>query len=160
MFKKSEPENFSNGNLAHSGEPDTVETVVGPSVHVEGDFSSEGNILVKGSVAGNVKTSQLLTVEEGAKISANVKALEAIIAGEITGNVKVEDRIDIKSSARISGDVSCKILAVEAGALISGKIAMKGLDEALSGGITRKKGFGRGKIKEDGTEDIEENSVL
>jgi cytoskeletal protein CcmA (bactofilin family) len=36
--------------------PDEVETVVGPSVHVEGDFASEGNIIVKGMVSGNVKT--------------------------------------------------------------------------------------------------------
>ncbi len=127
-------------------EPDTVETVVGPSVHVEGDFSSEGDILVRGSVAGNVKTSRLLTVQEGAKISANVRAGEAVVAGEISGNVKVSDRIDLKATARIAGDIACKVLSVEAGALVHGKITMKGI-EMVKGGVTRKKGTSKSRIK-------------
>ncbi len=106
---------------------DDVETVVGPSVHVEGDFSSEGNILVKGMVSGNVKTSRLLTVESGARITANVKAANAIISGEIKGNVRVSDRLELTETARISGDIVCKVFAVEPGALIVGKVTMEGI---------------------------------
>lgn len=106
---------------------ENVETVVGPSVVVEGDFSSEGNILVKGVVSGNVKTAQLLTVEEGAKILANVKAQDAVIAGEVKGNVRVGDKLELTQSAKILGDVSCQVLVVAAGAQLHGKVAMKGL---------------------------------
>ena len=128
-----------------AAEIDSVETIVGPSVHVEGDFASEGNILVKGSVAGNVSTSRKLTVEEGAKISANVKAEEAVVAGEISGNVKVKERIDLLSSARVAGDIACKVLSVEAGALVHGKITMKGLE--AKAGVTRKRGATRTTTK-------------
>lgn len=106
---------------------DDVETVVGPSVHVEGDFASEGNILVKGIVSGSVKTSKLLTVEPGAKIFANIKAGSAVISGEIKGNVKITERLELTASARVMGDAECKVLVVEAGALVHGKVAMKGL---------------------------------
>lgn len=112
-----------------SSSHDDVETVVGPSVHVEGDFSSEGNILVKGIVSGSVRTSKLLTVEPGAKIFANVKAGSAVISGEIKGNAKVDEQMELTASARVLGDIECKVLVVEAGALISGKIGMKGLDD-------------------------------
>ncbi|PIR74648.1 MAG: hypothetical protein COU35_01400, partial [Candidatus Magasanikbacteria bacterium CG10_big_fil_rev_8_21_14_0_10_47_10] len=76
MFQKPTESSFS-----YDAQPqhDDVETVVGPSVHVEGDFASEGNIVVKGSVAGSVKTSRQLTVVEGAKILANVKAGTALV---------------------------------------------------------------------------------
>lgn len=107
---------------------DDVETVVGPSVHVEGDFASEGNILVKGIVSGSVKTSKLLTVESGAKIFANVKAGNAVIAGQIKGNVRVGDRLELSASAQIAGDIDCKVLVVEAGALVQGKVSMKGVN--------------------------------
>ena len=107
---------------------DEVETVVGPSVNVEGDFSSEGNIIVKGTVAGSVKTSKMLTVEEGAKIVANVRAGNAVISGDVRGNVKIGDRLELKASAKVAGDIECKILAVDAGALLSGKVMMKGLE--------------------------------
>ncbi|PIR75604.1 MAG: hypothetical protein CO030_02450 [Candidatus Magasanikbacteria bacterium CG_4_9_14_0_2_um_filter_42_11] len=128
MFQKSTPPPMDTEYKAPtSSENDDVETVVGPSVHVEGDFASEGNILVKGSVSGNVKTSKLLTVEKGAQILANVRAGSAHISGNIKGNVKVEDRIELTSSAQILGDITCSTLVVEPGALVQGKVMMSGV---------------------------------
>ncbi|MDD2656781.1 MAG: polymer-forming cytoskeletal protein [Patescibacteria group bacterium] len=134
MFKQT-PDNSENmntttthNNHAQHHEEDQVETVVGPSVVVEGDFVSEGNILVKGTVSGNVKTGRLLTVEEGAKILANVKAGDAIISGEVQGNVKVDGKLELTASARLLGDISCETLVIEAGALLQGKVSMDGLE--------------------------------
>jgi len=107
---------------------DEVETVVGPSVNVEGDFSSEGNIIVKGMVAGSVHTSKHLSVEQGARIMANVRAGSAQIAGEVKGNMKVKEVLELTSTARILGDLEVKTLIVEAGALISGKVMMPGFE--------------------------------
>ncbi|MBU1895638.1 polymer-forming cytoskeletal protein, partial [Patescibacteria group bacterium] len=104
------------------------ETVVGPSVTVEGDFASEGRILVKGTVCGSVATSKLLTVEVGAKILANVKAGEALISGKIKGNVKVSDRLELTETAQVEGDIMCNELIVAGGALIMGKVSMKGIN--------------------------------
>jgi len=145
MFQRPSP-NIALNNEEKSKIVDDVETVVGPSVHVEGDFASEGNILVKGMVSGNVKTSKLLTVESGAKIMANVKAGHAIISGEIKGNVKVLDRLELTESARISGDISCGVLQVDAGALIHGKITMDGIESGQSS-KTAKRSLGRIKPK-------------
>lgn len=157
MFQKPSPqialaqeENYAPNNYAH----DEVETVVGPSVHVEGDFASEGNILVKGTVSGSVKTSKLLTVEPGARIIANVRAGNAVISGEIKGNVKVMERLEVTSTARILGDVECGILVVEAGALLHGKVAMDGIE--MDGGKAEKKRVVRGRIKEDFADSSEE----
>lgn len=111
-----------------SGSPDEVETVVGPSVNVEGDFASEGNIVVKGTVAGSVHTSRHLAVEAGAKIMANVRAGSARIAGEVKGNLKVKETLELTASARVIGDVEAKVLVIEAGALVSGKVNMPGLE--------------------------------
>lgn len=116
--------------------PDEVDTVVGPSVNVEGDFASEGNIIVKGTVSGSVHTSRHLLVESGAKIMANIRAGNALIAGEVKGNVKIKESLEISATARIVGDIEAKILAIEAGALICGKIMMPGL-ESSEGRSTR-----------------------
>jgi len=111
-----------------SSAEDTVETVVGPSVNVEGDFASEGNIIVKGTVSGSVHTSRHLVVEAGARIMANVRAGSAQIAGEVKGNMKVKENLELMSTARVVGDIEAKVLVVEAGALICGKIIMPGLE--------------------------------
>jgi cytoskeletal protein CcmA (bactofilin family) len=107
---------------------DEVETVVGPSVNVEGDFASEGNITVKGSVAGSVHTSRFLSVETGAKIMANVRAGSARVAGEVKGNMKIKDSLELTSTSKVLGDIEVKTLSVEPGAIIYGKVVMPGAD--------------------------------
>lgn len=101
-----------------------AETVVGPSVKIQGDLNSEGNIKIEGQVSGKVKTSQSVFVISGAKIAADVLAGNAIIGGEIQGNIKIEGHLILQSTAKISGDITCGILRVEDGAQFTGKCNM------------------------------------
>ncbi len=148
MFQKPSPDIA----LSHHPMPssyshqDEVETVVGPSVNVEGDFASEGNILVKGTVSGNVKTSKRLTVEDGARIMANVRAGSAVISGEIRGNVKVEDKLELTGTARVVGDIECAVFVIEAGCLVHGRVIMPGL-EVEGDKADKKRSFLRQKPK-------------
>lgn len=133
IFQKSTSKNMSEevemaNNMASEQPSDEVETVVGPSVNVEGDFASEGNIIVKGTVAGSVHTSRFLSVEMGAKIMANVRAGSAKIAGEVKGNLKVRESLELTSTARVMGDIEVKVLSIEPGALLFGKVTMPGLE--------------------------------
>lgn len=111
--------------------PHEVETIVGPSVKVEGDFNSQGNVLVQGTVCGNVKTDKYLQVEEGAKIMANVRAESAKISGEVTGNIKVKSQLELTPSAKVVGDIEAKILIITSGAVLHGKCSMLGSAESV-----------------------------
>lgn len=131
MFQKPSPQialsQVEEPTYNHQPSPraDEVETVVGPSVQVEGDFSSEGNIIVKGTVSGSVKTSKLLSVENGARILAHVRAGNASIAGQVKGNIMVDDRVELMSTAEIFGDIHCLTLVVAPGAVLQGKVNMR-----------------------------------
>lgn len=151
MFQKPTDE-YKQQHASHQAS-DSVETVVGPSVQVEGDFVSEGNIIVKGVVSGSVRTSQLLRVEEGAKILANVKAGTAVISGQIKGNIKAASSIELTASAQVLGDITCHTLAVEPGALIHGKVSMKGLNDSEDDKPKRRT---RKRVTEDEGETTEE----
>lgn len=151
MFPKPPVDNLMHDTMGHS--PDDIETVVGPSVVVEGDFASEGNILVKGTVSGNVKTARLLTVEPGAKIMANVKAGDAVVAGEVRGNIKVDQQIELTASARVLGDIQCQVLVIAPGALLQGKVSMKGLED-IENNDRRRLSRGKGR-SEEGVEPVE-----
>lgn len=105
------------------------ETVVGPSVKIQGDLNSEGNIKIEGQVNGKVKTSQSVYVGESAKIAADIFAGNAVIGGEIQGNIKTSGNLILQSTAKITGDISCAVLRVEDGALFSGKCSMDGTPE-------------------------------
>ena len=133
---------------------DEVETVVGPSVNVEGDFASEGNIIVKGTVSGSVKTSKLLVVESGARIFANVRAGSAIVSGEIKGDVIVADRLEVRETAQIAGDVECDVLVVAAGALLHGRVTMRGINPELTKADRPRGGRGKARYADMDTEEV------
>src|SRR6266498_115712 len=86
-----------------------AETVVGPSVKIQGDLKSEGNIKIEGQVNGKVKTSQSLFVIPGAKIMADVWAGNAMVGGDIAGNLKVSGHLVLQSTAKVLGDINCSV---------------------------------------------------
>lgn len=100
------------------------DTIIAAGVKVEGDFQSQGNLIIEGEVLGSVKTAADLFVGEKAKIHATVSAANAKVSGEVRGNLKVKERLELGPLSRISGDVKTKILIVEAGAIVNGKISM------------------------------------
>lgn len=103
---------------------DVPETIIGPSVIVEGDFTGKGNVVVEGIVNGNLTTDQHLEVKQNARISADVSADSAIIAGEILGNLKTNQTLELKSTSKVTGDIETPLLSVEAGSMINGKCCM------------------------------------
>lgn len=107
------------------------ETVVGPSVKIQGDLNSEGNIKVEGQVSGKIRTTQSVYVGESAKIMADVAAGSAQVAGEVQGNLKISGNLVLQATAKVTGDISCAVLRVEDGALFTGKCSMQGTPEAI-----------------------------
>ncbi|MCX6785237.1 MAG: polymer-forming cytoskeletal protein [Candidatus Komeilibacteria bacterium] len=101
-----------------------AETIIGPSVKVEGDFIGDGDVIVEGIVLGNLKTKNHLRVGKEAKIQAEVECSNAFIAGEIIGNITVAGEIELTADARVKGDITASLLSVEKGAQINGRISM------------------------------------
>lgn len=120
--------NFVDENLSQQSE-----TVVGPSVKIQGDLNSEGNVRIEGQVSGKVKTSQSVFVNQGAKILADVLAGNAVVGGEVQGNLKISGHLVLQSTAKISGDITCTILRVEDGANFTGKCSMGGVAPMATG---------------------------
>lgn len=113
--------------------PGNVETVIGPTVKVEGNFVGEGDVVVEGSVTGSLKTAKNLRVGSAAKIKADVDADNIFIAGEIRGNVRARGRLELAASGRIYGNVDATVLVIEAGAVLHGKCQMAAGREAEAG---------------------------
>ncbi len=118
MFKqkdKNEPQSFGIKE---------VETIIGPTVKVKGDFESAGNIIVEGTLEGSIKTKGNVLIGDQARITGNVTAKEARIGGEVAGNIKTKDSLEVAASAKILGDIKCSLLTVEPGAQLNGKCKM------------------------------------
>lgn len=108
---------------------DSVETIIGPSVKLEGEFKSDGDIVVEGSVSGSLSTKNRLRVGDQAKIKADIEAGNAVIAGEVNGNLIIKGSLELGAKAKIKGNIDCSLLVVTEGALINGQVVM-GREEA------------------------------
>lgn len=106
----------------HNGE----ETVIAHGVRMEGDFVSQGNVVIEGDVQGTILAGGDLRIGEEAKITANVTAANAVIAGEIRGNIQVTGKLELLATSKIIGDVSADVLSIIAGAQVNGRITMDG----------------------------------
>ncbi|HPA25224.1 MAG TPA: polymer-forming cytoskeletal protein [bacterium] len=105
-----------------------VETIIGPSVKVEGDFNADGNVIIEGQMLGSFKTQKSLRVGEEAIIKAAIEAENAWVGGQIEGNLIIKNHLELSSKARIRGDIQAQILTMETGAQINGQIKMNGED--------------------------------
>lgn len=101
-----------------------IETIIGPSVKVEGDFKGEGDLIIEGMLVGNLSTKNNLKIGQGAVVEAAVKANNAFIAGRVKGNITIKGKLDITGSAIIVGDVKASLISIESGAIIQGNISM------------------------------------
>ncbi len=128
-------ENSDSESTNYSPQPSTATsrpaaTVIAKGVKVDGDFGSDGDVVIDGEVKGNLSATGQLTVGSDAIIRADVKAGTAIVSGTIEGNLTVEKRIDLKATARIKGDLNSETLSVESGARIDGKLTIGGKSES------------------------------
>ncbi|MFA6410301.1 MAG: polymer-forming cytoskeletal protein [Candidatus Buchananbacteria bacterium] len=98
-----------------------IETIIGPSVQVEGNFVANGDIIIEGTVSGSIKTEKNLRIGDEAKIFADIWAANAIIAGEVQGNITIKEGLELTSTARVFGDVKTKTIVISAGATLQGK---------------------------------------
>lgn len=104
------------------------ETIIGPSVRVEGNFHGAGDVVVEGQLSGTLKTDKHLRVGEAAKLRADIEAADVYIAGEVRGNVKANARLELAATGRLYGNVETANLIVAGGAVLHGKVAMASKD--------------------------------
>lgn len=107
------------------------ETIIAQGVRVEGDFQSEGEVMIEGEVRGSVMTKATLRIGETARISADISAKNALVAGVVEGQVSVEDRLELGEHSVVKGDIKARVLSVAPGAQINGRVSMgDGVDRA------------------------------
>lgn len=100
--------------------------VLNSDVTVVGTLRFTDNLLVDGSVEGEITSDGELTVGANAVILAGeknkvaVRTKSAIIHGRVTGDVVVTDRVELTKTAELVGDISAARIAIQEGAVFVG----------------------------------------
>lgn len=101
------------------------ETVIGVQSSFDGNLRCESNLRIKGSAQGEIACEKSVFIEESAKVNANVKAANAVVAGELEGSITCEGRLEILATGRVTGELTAGVLIIQEGAFFEGHLKMK-----------------------------------
>jgi cytoskeletal protein CcmA (bactofilin family) len=100
-------------------------TVVGEGLSIEGELTSDEEVVVHGTVRGKLKCGDVVSVGNGAVVEADIDASSLSVAGQVTGNVNAAERVDLQAGGRLVGDVKASRLTIADGASFKGNVDME-----------------------------------
>jgi cytoskeletal protein CcmA (bactofilin family) len=101
-----------------------AQTIIGHGLTIEGEITSEEEVVVAGTVRGRLSSEGAITVDGGAVIEADITAGSLSVGGTVTGNVSAGDRVDLLSGGRLVGDVRTARITIQDGASFKGNVDM------------------------------------
>jgi cytoskeletal protein CcmA (bactofilin family) len=106
-------------------ETDEAETVIGVQSTFDGNLRCESSLRIRGTAQGEITCAKSVFVEESAKVNANVKASNAVVAGEVEGSITCDGRLEILATGRVTGELTAGVLIIQEGAFFEGHLKMK-----------------------------------
>ena len=98
-----------------------VHTIVGSNVKLTGTLKDTNDIVIHGTVEGEVISDQNIVVDETANVKGPVTAQSVSVSGVVEGMVKALDKLEIHPSGRVDGNIQTKDLIIHSGARFIGK---------------------------------------
>lgn len=98
--------------------------LVGAGLIVEGELTTDEEVVVEGTVRGTLTTGDALSIGSEGVVEADVRAGSVVVAGQVTGNVSASQRVDIQTGGRLIGDVKAGRLTIADGASFRGNVDM------------------------------------
>jgi cytoskeletal protein CcmA (bactofilin family) len=99
---------------------------------ITGQLAFEGSVRIDGSVEGEIRCQETLTIGEGADVRARIASRVVIIRGKVEGNVTAKDKVELLAPGRLFGNVSTPRLIITEGVVFDGDCSM-GAAKELSG---------------------------
>ena len=100
-------------------------TVIGEGLSIEGDLSSEEEVVIQGNVRGKVTTTDAVSIGSNGTVQADISGQSVSIAGQVTGDVSAPERVDIQAGGRLVGDVKAARFTIADGASFKGAVDME-----------------------------------
>ena len=116
-------DNAPSAKSVHS--PRDEKTIIGEGVVIEGKISGKGNLIIEGSMKGDVELEEnSITVGPNGRIEGEITALDAVISGQVSGKINARGTVNIAQHADFCGEIKAKSIAIDDGAFFKGTIEM------------------------------------
>jgi cytoskeletal protein CcmA (bactofilin family) len=120
MAKDAESENTNKINL------------IGVGTTIEGNLSSNENIRFDGILIGNLFTKGKVFIGQSGKVNGEIKCRNCEVEGVVEGRVVIEELLSLRAMSRVYGEIRTSKLAIEPGAIFTGKCDMGGKKEPVN----------------------------
>ena len=97
-------------------------SVIDKGLTVEGNISSQGKLIIRGTVKGQLNGETVIIAEEGA-VYANTQVASLTVGGTFEGDIRASDELVILSTGQCTGRVTCKDLVIEAEGVINAQVS-------------------------------------
>ena len=99
---------------------ETAYSIINERLTMRGDLESEADILVKGTVHGNIKCKMLI-IDTDALVEGGITADEVVIRGRTKGIIRAK-RVRFEKTAQVDSEIFHDSFAAEEGARIRGAL--------------------------------------
>jgi cytoskeletal protein CcmA (bactofilin family) len=99
-------------------------TVISAGITVEGELTSDEDVVVAGTLRGKLVTKDAISVEHGGVVEADMTGGPVSVAGVVTGNINSSDRVDLQNGAKVVGNVRATRITIADGAQFKGNVDM------------------------------------
>lgn len=123
----------------HMVESTSSQNIIAQGTNIVGDFNSEGDFRIDGTIEGNIKTTGKVVVGKSGSIKGTLNGTDAYFEGFFSGQLAISGTLTLKASAHIEGEVVVGKLAVEPGATFNVSCVMKGTVKEISNGTPQQK---------------------
>jgi len=111
-------------DLGQSGSTASLNAMLGAGSVFEGKLHFEGQVRIDGTFTGEITTTDLLVIGDGAKVSATINCGSVEIRGNITGNISASESIALRATAHVEADIYSPSLVIDKGAVFEGNTRM------------------------------------
>jgi cytoskeletal protein CcmA (bactofilin family) len=94
-------------------------TTIGADTVLEGNISGGGEILVDGTIKGDVRIENV-TVGSGGGVEGGIYAETVEVRGRVSGSITAK-QVSLYDACHVDGDITHERLAMEAGAFFQGR---------------------------------------
>lgn|SRR5215213_3657860 len=99
-------------------------TVIGAGITVDGEITSDEDVIVQGTLRGKLVAKDAVSVENGGVVEADITGGPVSVGGTVTGNIHSSDRVDLQNGARVVGNVKATRITIADGAQFKGNVDM------------------------------------
>ena len=108
-----------------------ITALLGRGTRFEGKLHFEGRVRIDGTFKGEISSSDVLIIGDGADVDAQIEAGVVIIkGGSVQGIVRAAEAIELYVPARVSGSLQAPEVFMDKGVQFSGSCTIAPLEPA------------------------------